>query len=169
MYYNTQYYDGVLGRFISSDSIGQGILNPQSHNRYSYGLNSPLNFTDPTGHKNSPPNCYGIPDCGIFENTKAPDTPLTHAGNPDPYSDNGGTISIGGAEVLALYNSYNATPGWWNNYTAGALTLEAFVGMWALFEGSGYETMATIIATVIAQNLYVGGDRPAYMHASELL
>jgi hypothetical protein len=41
-----------LGRFISADTIAPGLGNPQNRNRYSYALNNPLKYTDPTGHCN---------------------------------------------------------------------------------------------------------------------
>jgi RHS repeat-associated protein len=73
LFYNARYYDPVLARFISADSIipgagaltlapldsvatsawssgGGGPANPQDLNRYAYGLNNPLRYTDPTGH-----------------------------------------------------------------------------------------------------------------------
>jgi hypothetical protein len=43
-------YDPIIGRFISPDSIVPDLYNPQSLNRYSYCLNNPLRYTDPTGH-----------------------------------------------------------------------------------------------------------------------
>ena len=49
-FYNARYYSGSLGRFISADTIVPGAGNPQAFNRYSYVLNSPLNYIDPTGH-----------------------------------------------------------------------------------------------------------------------
>ena len=49
-YYNARYYDPALGRFISADPIVPDPTNPQSLNRYSYVLNNPLKYTDPTGH-----------------------------------------------------------------------------------------------------------------------
>jgi RHS repeat-associated protein len=49
-YYGARYYDPALGRFISADSIVPDYTNPQSLNRYSYVLNNPLRYTDPTGH-----------------------------------------------------------------------------------------------------------------------
>ncbi|MBF0559297.1 MAG: FG-GAP repeat protein, partial [Nitrospirae bacterium] len=49
-YYNARYYDPILCRFTSPDSIGQNIHDPQSLNRYSYCLNNPLTYTDPSGH-----------------------------------------------------------------------------------------------------------------------
>lgn len=48
--YGARYYDPTIGRFISADSIVPAPGNPQSLNRYSYVLNNPLRYTDPTGH-----------------------------------------------------------------------------------------------------------------------
>ena len=73
LFYNARYYDPAIGRFISADTIvpgsgpltvspsdavaqemwakrGGGTANPQELNRYSYGLNNPVKYTDPTGH-----------------------------------------------------------------------------------------------------------------------
>ena len=49
-YYNARYYDSTIGRFISADTIVPDPANPQTLNRYSYVLNNPLKYTDPTGH-----------------------------------------------------------------------------------------------------------------------
>jgi RHS repeat-associated protein len=49
-YYEARYYDANIGRFISADSIVPDPANPQCFNRYSYCLNNPLKYTDPTGH-----------------------------------------------------------------------------------------------------------------------
>jgi RHS repeat-associated protein len=49
-YYGARYYDPTIGKFISADAIVQNPYNPQSLNRYSYCLNNPLRYTDPTGH-----------------------------------------------------------------------------------------------------------------------
>jgi len=62
LYYTARYYDPGLGRFISADTIAPGLENPQNRNRYSYALNNPLKYTDPTGHCVDDPN--GIePSC----------------------------------------------------------------------------------------------------------
>ena len=50
-FYNARYYDATIGRFISPDSIVPDPLNPQSLNRYSYCLNNPLRYVDPSGHE----------------------------------------------------------------------------------------------------------------------
>jgi RHS repeat-associated protein len=49
-YYGARYYDPTIGRFISADTIVPDPFNPQSLNRYSYCLNNPLKYIDPTGH-----------------------------------------------------------------------------------------------------------------------
>jgi len=48
--YKSRWYDPLLGRFISPDSIIPDPSNPQSINRYTYVLNQPTNLNDPTGH-----------------------------------------------------------------------------------------------------------------------
>jgi len=46
---NGRLYDPVLARFVSADPIVQAPYDLQSLNRYSYVLNNPLYYTDPTG------------------------------------------------------------------------------------------------------------------------
>jgi RHS repeat-associated protein len=46
---NGRIYDPVIGRFLQADPIVQAPHNAQSHNRYSYVVNNPLSFTDPSG------------------------------------------------------------------------------------------------------------------------
>lgn len=56
---NGRVYDPIVGRFLSPDNYVQAPDNTQSFNRYSYVLNNPLKYTDPTGWK------FGFPcnDC----------------------------------------------------------------------------------------------------------
>ena len=51
---NGRLYDPVLGRFFSPDNYVQMPDNSQNFNRYSYCLNNPLKYTDPSG------NLFGI-------------------------------------------------------------------------------------------------------------
>ncbi len=46
---NGRLYDPVVGRFLSPDPFVQAPGFTQSYNRYSYCLNNPLKFTDPSG------------------------------------------------------------------------------------------------------------------------
>jgi RHS repeat-associated protein len=58
---NARLYDPLLGRFISADPIIPSLYNPQSLNRYSYVLNNPFIYADPSGH-------YPVPvEGGVIE------------------------------------------------------------------------------------------------------
>ncbi|MGE5479250.1 MAG: RHS repeat domain-containing protein [Chloroflexota bacterium] len=60
---NARLYGPRIGRFLSPDSYIPDPENPQSYNRYSYVLNNPLKYVDPTG------NSGYIPYQGQFEGT----------------------------------------------------------------------------------------------------
>ena len=47
---NGRSYDPRLGRFLQADPVMQFPDDTQGHNRYSYVLNNPLAYTDPTGY-----------------------------------------------------------------------------------------------------------------------
>ena len=47
---NGRIYDPKIGRFLQADPIVQAPKNSQSLNRYSYVLNNPLSYTDPSGY-----------------------------------------------------------------------------------------------------------------------
>ncbi len=49
-HYGARLYNADIGRFISADTIVPGAGNPQALNRYSYVLNNPLHYSDPSGH-----------------------------------------------------------------------------------------------------------------------
>jgi RHS repeat-associated protein len=56
---NGRMYDPVLGRMQSPDPFIQGGL-PQGYNRYSYVLNNPLKYTDPSGYNTEAMQCGGL-------------------------------------------------------------------------------------------------------------
>ncbi len=47
--FGARYHGSAIGRFTSSDPIGGFTEVPQSLNKYSYGLNNPLRYTDQDG------------------------------------------------------------------------------------------------------------------------
>ena len=49
-YYGARYYDPILGRFISADTIIPGPFDPQAFNRYTYVRNNPIVYSDPSGN-----------------------------------------------------------------------------------------------------------------------
>jgi hypothetical protein len=46
---NGRIYDPTLGRFLQADPHIQATQNSQNYNRYSYVLNNPMSYTDPSG------------------------------------------------------------------------------------------------------------------------
>jgi len=47
---NGRVYDPFVARFLSPDPYLQSIGNAQNYNRYSYVLNNPMKYTDPSGY-----------------------------------------------------------------------------------------------------------------------
>jgi RHS repeat-associated protein len=54
-YYNARWYDAKLGRFAQADTVLTGGVD--GHDRYAYVKNSPMGYSDPTGHE----GCGDIP------------------------------------------------------------------------------------------------------------
>ena len=50
IYYNARYYLPGIARFASADTLVPDPANPQQFNRYSYSLNNPIKYSDPSGH-----------------------------------------------------------------------------------------------------------------------
>jgi RHS repeat-associated protein len=50
-YLRARYYDAVAGRFLGEDSFEGKVTDPLSLNVYTYVLNNPLRYIDPTGHR----------------------------------------------------------------------------------------------------------------------
>jgi len=57
-YYGGRYYDQEISRFISPDPYIQAPDDPQNLNRYSYVLNNPQGYVDPTGYEGENPGGY---------------------------------------------------------------------------------------------------------------
>ena len=76
-YYGARYYDPSIMLFISPDSIMVSRYNPQTLNRYSYALNNPLRYIDPSGHQVTDPD--GIPILPVVD---VPGTPIEDSPPP---------------------------------------------------------------------------------------
>jgi RHS repeat-associated protein len=50
MFYNARWYDPYLNHFAQPDSIVSNPYNVQDWDRYAYGRNNPVRYTDPSGH-----------------------------------------------------------------------------------------------------------------------
>jgi RHS repeat-associated protein len=49
-FFKARYYDAVIGKFHTPDTLVPDPANPQALNRYAYALNNPLRLVDPSGH-----------------------------------------------------------------------------------------------------------------------
>lgn len=146
-----------INRFLQPDTIIPGPANPQSWNRYSYVTNRPLMYSDPTGHKCNPDDGCETPHGDIIDPVS-----LTKKGDKRKTEDGKEfTVGYGGLDAYNMYLQYQQTDGWWNDYGNAHFGLAEFIGMWALFESAGDPKIAKVIATIIAQNLYNGGNNSA--------
>ncbi|SDG03376.1 RHS repeat-associated core domain-containing protein [Fontibacillus panacisegetis] len=61
-YLRARYYDPAVGRFVSKDTYEGELNNPLTLNLYTYVLNNPLIYTDPTGHcvAGKDKGCYAV-------------------------------------------------------------------------------------------------------------
>lgn len=76
---NGRVYDPVLGRFIQPDNIVQNPDNISTFNRYSYVMNNPLKYIDPTGWGGQGPGSGGTG--GVY----GPLPDYGPSGTPPPY------------------------------------------------------------------------------------
>ncbi len=49
-YLNARYYDPGTGRFLSEDTYGGDVNEPDTLHLYAYCANNPVNYVDPSGH-----------------------------------------------------------------------------------------------------------------------
>jgi RHS repeat-associated protein len=74
-----------------------------------------------------------------------------------------GKLPYGGNEVMGLYNMMkDYKDGWWYKHPKIKFSFEVFVGIMMDHEAAGIDIQQRLTAEVIAQQLYVGGWRPAY-------
>ena len=122
---NGRIYDPALGRFLQADPFVQFPGDLQSHNRYSYVLNNPLAYTDPSGHflKGLLRPLAGIaitvwmPGAGFWTGTTL-------------FAANGvGAVAVSGFVAGAV------TSGNLKGAVLGAFSAAAFAGVGSAFEG----------------------------------
>jgi len=70
MDYHARFYDPYLNRWAQPDSIIPDG-NPQSLNRYSYTLDNPIRYNDPTGHRNCEEDGFNCPGSGSSGNSSS--------------------------------------------------------------------------------------------------
>ncbi len=119
-YYGARYYDPVIGRFISADTVTGH--SSQKLNRYSYVLNNPMRYIDPSGHSARLSSWMMPPSWSIPTGMNlGPMGPTTYQGMSFSYSsvefggynDTGGVTStttsgmVSGSAAFARYYAEN--------------------------------------------------------------
>jgi RHS repeat-associated protein len=92
LFLRARWYDPVVGRFLSEDTMPGIAYLPKSLHIYAYGWNNPISFSDPSGLQPPPPDCNDPNEtCGTGtpapQATPAPQpvlTPPTPSGTPRP-------------------------------------------------------------------------------------
>jgi len=151
MFYNARYYDPALGRFVSADSLIPG--GAQGMDRFAYVNNSPVNFTDPSGHK-----CVGESgDC-----TENDGKPINGAWiqTPDYLYPEFLAKTRNGVRVYEFYRNLddNKKGWWWKAYGSdGHFSIEDFVAMMYGYEldsvvGNSSSTMFSDYQEAMSRN-----------------
>jgi RHS repeat-associated protein len=157
-FYQSRWYDPRIKRWSQPDSIVPAITQgTQAFDRFAFVNNNTINHIDPDGHAVCDEWGYCYNQGRLIQRGHIANVALT------TYQE--GVRDVGGADARKIFDKYNQTPGWWNNYQPGSLTMTEFVGLWILHEASGDFEKAEILAQVIVQALYSGGYNPAYCDA----
>ncbi len=165
MYYGARYYDPWVGRFLSQDpgligpvggmSFAGIAANSGNFNAYSYALNAPTVYTDPTGrtsfNQQHPSTLFTLPQntrSGSSDSETSDDSGADGGGPESPGSRATG-VRQGGVQVAKLELAPGSTPAFKNQVgqavtglnkagAAGVLAdLENEKGVVNLQEGSG--------------------------------
>ncbi len=158
---NGRLYDPYLQRFLSPDNYVQDPENTQNYNRYSYCLNNPLGYTDPTGFTEDPispptgpdvpvtPEPEGIPDYALDNIWWGIDGGMYYARlNDQPFGQSFGYYSTGDGMIF----------GSWSN-TKYDLTLAAYPLASIPAPLLSYDTPSSAIPTwVSSESLWGNSD-----------
>jgi RHS repeat-associated protein len=149
-YFGARYYGSNMGRFLSPDPTGGSLLNPQTLNKYSYGLNNPLVYTDPTGL-----DCIHINnDTGAFESFDSGD-----CNNSTPELANTGQYIDGTVNNISL-NQQGQVLGYSGNSDNGSSINGSFMsaGAGEVFNVNPYTGVMS--SSEFGQTVNVTGNSP---------
>ena len=157
-FYEARYYDAVLGRFISADTIVPDPQSPQDFNRYSYANNNPVIYNDPSGHC---PVCIGIAIGVVVGGVSAGiqsgwDLQATLTGAAIGGIAGGVGAGVGSAVSTTVGSQFGPLTG----FAAGGLVGGAATGGTSavLYRAAGYNTnIGLAIATGAAGGIIAGG------------
>lgn len=117
---NGRLYDPKLHRFLQPDNYVQDPYNSQHFNRYSYGLNNPLRYTDPSGESL-------LDFLGFLFYSYVSTAQATGQANPTKWnSDTWINIGLGGGSMLVSAGLTNGTNNYIDNYNNAGQPGETF-------------------------------------------
>jgi RHS repeat-associated protein len=141
-FYQSRWYDPLLGRFAQADTIVPNPFYPASYDRYAYVRNSPVNLVDPSGHASRPSHDWECGPDGIYcwnGYLRAPD--IVDKSKLSKKSDK---ILYSGEMMYELYLVTWHTDGWWWDYfgVEGNFTVDEFLVLILAYEFQPYGTLA---------------------------
>jgi RHS repeat-associated protein len=174
-YYGARYYDPVIGRFISADTIIPNFANPQSLNRYSYCLNNPVKYTDSSGNEvdingynvayidadiaafiatgqmlsQDTVNAIATPEFGAYDTVRGSDPVMTQALESSTKVVNITIGSTGDAGGSTLPTSYIAAA--WDVIRGNGININ-----WTITLSAGLDSSA--LAPLLGHELYHAND-----------
>ena len=127
-YYNARYYNPTIAKFTQPDRSAENL------NKYTYVLDNPINFNDPSGNKaiwSEPGEIVSELANPIIPNVKKPIAELSKLSylaqlEPEERYYDLVPLTNWGKNAQQLYQNYKNTSGWWNNYEAGQMTEKEF-------------------------------------------
>ena len=162
---------------MQPDSVIPDLLNSQAWNRFSYTINNPINFSDPSGHseicidgcyQDPPPaqninieiNCSsGICMDGVSTtNEVISDLFFGFSGDivlPDNFLDNLGGLTANGKDMIELYKEYRNNGGHWiGNHYDDSFSILDFFTMAVYTETSGLSLETIGLFNMIGEAMY---------------
>jgi RHS repeat-associated protein len=182
---NGRMYDPLVGRFLSADLVIQDPTNAQNYNRYSYCLNNPLKYSDPSGWRMAAADEGRDVDAYFSWMTNVAGSWHYSTVGSGGNGGGGGESSGGGGDPFEAMNTLLATPygGYWSNrsgtiryksddvaFFAGCLTNEIY-NYWGSTAGGSLNS-AIFSYSIIKSEQYltasnegtvnVNGDQPKF-------
>lgn len=140
-HYGARFYSPGLGRFLSADTIVPGPTSPQAFNRYSYTLNNPVRYTDPSGHACVDGTSYCVDPISGQTSGSLTDYDDTYTGGNDNDEDEEETVEPSNTTLTACAAEDNCPPAPFDDslllYSAGGGSPNHFIVYGTYIEREG--------------------------------